>query len=273
MYSLVALIRNVRNACFMAFVGTTVACGAVYPELKTPVRPARPGKTLKPPPPNDILFVSFAGAEIPAKTRDGRAWDSTGGALPDPFGKLIVNDKEIIRTPIHSNTLNPTWPDAKKANYKIALGSSVRVEVWDANAINHHPICVKRVRNLHASADQGELEVRCNSGARVRLLVEPARPRIGLGFFYELRTQGIYVTRVVEESPAGRIKLSPGDQILKIEGKSVRDMEEGEAKSRINARGQTGIALTLKRTSGKIEDVTLKEGPIYPLVTDPISLP
>ena len=248
------------------------ACGAVYPEIKTLLRPPGNQKALQPPPPKEVLFLAFAGATIPEKTRDGREWDAVGGEAPDPFAKLFVNNKEIIRTPVQANTLAPTWSNAKLANYRIASGSSVRVEVWDANAINHHPICVKRLSALHSYAVQGRVEVQCASGARVTLLVEPARARVGLGFFYELRTQDIFVSYVSRESPAGRLGLAKNDQIVAIEGKEVRKMEEGEARSRINARGPLGVRLSVKDGKGRVRDLVIKEGPIYPVVGEPISL-
>ena len=65
-------------------------CGAVYPELSPPVRNAPQNQTMEPPPPDDLLFVRFVKAEIPQRTRDGRAWDSVGNALPDVFAKFTI---------------------------------------------------------------------------------------------------------------------------------------------------------------------------------------
>src|SRR5258706_15147053 len=95
-----------------------LGCGAVYPQLGTPVRTPPAGITLAPPPPEDLVFVKFAGAVIPSKTRDGRSWDSVGGSLPDAFAKLFVDGQVILETPVQSNTLTPTWPDQRKANYR-----------------------------------------------------------------------------------------------------------------------------------------------------------
>ena len=123
-------------------LGLLVGCGAVYPQLETPVRTPPGQVTLTPPPPDDLVFLKFAGAVIPSRTRDGRNWDSVGGSLPDAFAKLLVDGKVILETPVQGNTLTPTWPDQRKANYRVRSGASVRVELWDSNPINNHPICV-----------------------------------------------------------------------------------------------------------------------------------
>jgi membrane-associated protease RseP (regulator of RpoE activity) len=247
------------------------ACGAVYPEVATPVRPYPTDRELTPPPPADLLYVEFQSATIPPKTRDGRQWDRVGGAAPDVFAQLFVDDREILRTPVASNTIEPTWPGQKKANYRIPHRSRVRVELWDSNPLNNRPVCVQRVRELHASAQSGELLVSCDSGARVRLRVAPARARLGLGFSYELRSQSIAVTRVIGESPAARAGLRKGDRLVEIEGRPVAKMEEGEAQSLINSRASVGLKLLVRNADGE-RPVELKAGPIYPTVDEPVSV-
>src|ERR1041385_4596086 len=118
-------------------------CGAVSPEIASPVRAPPAGRDLSPAPPKNLVFIAFTSAKIPSKTRDGRQWDSLGGAAPDPFAKLFLNDRELIRTPVQANTLEPTWPDQTKANYRLPAEGSYRLEVWDSNALNNRPICLK----------------------------------------------------------------------------------------------------------------------------------
>jgi hypothetical protein len=252
----------------LAFCG----CSTVYPEIATPVRPAPAGLLANPPPPGDMFFLGFERATIPQQTRDGRQWDRFGGGAPDPFGILFVNDVELFRTPVQADTLEPTWPDQKKANYRLPTAAKVRVELWDANPINNHPICVKELRRIEEEATEGRLEVDCNSGARVVLVVEPAHPRLGLGFWYELRVQQVFVTRTLAESPAARAGLERGDQILEIQGKDVAQMEEGEAQSRINANSRMGVTLKVERADGSTAEVLLKDGPIYPAADEDVKL-
>ncbi|MCK6534423.1 MAG: PDZ domain-containing protein [Polyangiaceae bacterium] len=249
-----------------------LACTAVYPEVATPTRPVAAGQALAPPAPEDLFFIRMKGATIPETTRDGRKWDSVGGAAPDPFVKVIAGDKELFRTPIQSDTLSPTWPDAPRANYRVPKGIAVRFELWDSNPINNHPICVKIVRAFASEARAGSIDIECESGAKMAVVTEPAHARIGLGMRYEFRTQSVYLTRVALESPAARVGLRSGDQIIRIQGKEVKTLEDAEARSLINAHSPAGLALTVKKPDGSVVDLSLKDGPVYPMLEDDIPL-
>lgn len=247
-------------------------CGAVFPEISPPVKSPPNNRELTPAPPSDLVFIAFAGAEIPAKTRDGRQWDSVGGSAPDPFAKLFADDREVVRTPVQSNTLKPTWPDQKLANYRIASGAHIRLELWDSNAINNHPICVKKLHDFIEQAGPFAQDIECDSGAHVKVRVEPAHARWGLGFSYELRTIGVGVTRVLLESPAARAGLKAGDEILEISGKKVAAMEDGEPQSLINANAQTGLDLVVRGADHAERAVKVSEGVIYPVVEEGIPI-
>ncbi len=248
------------------------ACSTVYPEIATPVHPGAGQASISPAPPPDLFFVNFEGARIPERTRDGRQWDRLGGSAPDPFAIFFLNDGELFRTPVQSNTLEPTWPDQKHANYRIPETAKVRIEVWDSNPINNHPICVKELRRVASEAIEGRIEIECSSGAHVNMIFEAARPLLGLGFYYELRTQAIYVTRTLAESPAARAGLKRGDQIVKIQGKDVEGMEDGEPQSLINANARMGVVLHIKHADGSEIDVKLKDGPLYPAGDEDVKL-
>jgi hypothetical protein len=258
---------------WLSLVVVLSGCGAVYPEISAPVKAPPSGRALDPAPPKDLVYIVFSGAKIPSKTRDGRQWDSLGGSAPDPFAKLFLNDRELIRTPVQSNTLAPTWPDQKKANYRLPDNGSYRLEVWDSNALNNAPICMKTLHDIRDDIGPEPIEVECSSGARVMLRIEPAHARWGLGFAYELRTQGsVGITRVVPESPAARAGLEAGDALLQIQGKVVAKMDDGEPQSLINANADVGIDLVVKGKSGQERKVLVKEGVIYPSSSDNLAL-
>jgi hypothetical protein len=262
-----------RSIWLSFLVASLSACGAVYPEISAPIRPPPSGRALDPAPPKDLVFIVFSGAKIPAKTRDGRQWDSLGGAAPDPFAKLFLNDRELLRTPVQSNTLDPTWPDQKKANYRLPANGSYRLEVWDSNALNNRPICMRTLHDLLDDVGPAPVEIDCDSGAHVELRVEPAHARWGLGFSYELRTQGaVGITRVIPESPAARAGLAAGDTVLQIQGREVAKMDEGEPQSLINANADVGIELVVRGGNGQERKAAIKEGVIYPSSADNLAL-
>lgn len=261
------------NSAWLPLVLVLSGCGAVYPEIASPVRAPPAGRTLDPAPPKDLVYIVFVGAKIPSTTRDGRKWDSMGGEAPDPFAKLFLNDRELVRTPVQSNTLDPTWPDQKKANYRLPENGNYRLEVWDSNALNNRPICMKTLHDILDDVGPAPVEIECDSGARVLLKVEPAHARWGLGFSYELRTQGsVGISRVAAESPAARAGLRAGDNVVEIQGKQVAKMDQGEPQSLINANADVGVELVVKGTDGKERKATVKEGVIYPAVGDNLAL-
>lgn len=264
--------RVLPSTCLGLGALVSTACGAVYPEIATPVRAAGTRK-LDPPPPDDIVFLKFKSAQIPTRTRDGRNWDSVGGSAPDPFVKLLMEDKEILLTPVQANTLTPTWPDQKVGNYRLPRGVPARIELWDSNPINNHPICVESINDILGEASyEKDVEIDCDSGASVQLTVQPAHAKFGIGLYYELRTEDIFVTRVVEESPAARARLARGDQIIAIQGKPVKGMDGESARSLINSNVTTGVTLSIKHANGAVEDVTLKDGPMYPTAGDEVQV-
>jgi len=246
-------------------------CSAVYPELTTPLRTPPADFRLVPPAPPDVFYFRFAGADIPTRTRDGRKWD--GGEAPDPFAKLILNGKDLIVTSVESDTLRPTWPDQDRANYRFRASDVLKVEVWDSNPLTNHPICTEKLPSLHEfiQGDEPYLEVECDNGGRVRLIVQAAHARLGLGFWYELRTGQAVVTRVIGESPAGRAGLHAGDEIVAAQGQPVASMEDGKLQSLVNANSSVGLKLSLKSESG-VREVTVKDGAIYPVQGEGVPL-
>src|SRR4051812_36801351 len=85
-------------------VGAVAGCPAVYPELGTRTRLLAPGQPLDPPPPEGIRWMKVLSAHVPELNRGGRPWQANG-KFADPYAKVFINDKEMFRTPVQSNTL------------------------------------------------------------------------------------------------------------------------------------------------------------------------
>lgn len=254
----------------MCSLALLCGCAAVYPEMKTPVSLPPEGRELSPPPPEDLYFIRFDGAVIPRTTLDGRPWPGDG---PDPFARLLVNDKVILLTPVESGSRRPTWSGQPRENHRIAPDSKLRVEMWDSNPGPDHPLCIEQLDDLASLRGGRRHEIRCVSGARLFLVVEKARPMFGTGLYYELRgSDGVRITRVVPESPAGRAGLQSGDRVFAIEGRPVDKMSPLEVRSTITKYVRSGLTLTIGSEGGGRREVTLQEGPIYPLRGDDIRL-
>lgn len=249
------------KAFIIAALFLLAACAGLS-GIATPIKDMPPGRELDPPPPPNVVYIAVTGVEIPNRTRDGRAWDSLGSGLPDPFAVVLVGDRELFRTPVERDTLKPTWPKAPKTSYELPRGAEVRVEIWDDNAIYKKPMCSKSIRDLADHAKTGSVDLLCDGGLEIHLTVKPAEAKFGLGFSYEFRSDGVYISDVMPLSPASRAGMRPNSKILTLMGKSPGGLSEGEVQSLINMNAPTGVDLTLSPPSAQ-SSVELKEGPIY----------
>jgi PDZ domain-containing protein/C2 domain-containing protein len=261
------LLRAILSRALLAAAAGALltGCPAVYPELDTRIRHAREGQALDPPPPEGLRWIRFLSAKIPKRRRDGRTWGSAFGKLPDPYAKLLVNDKEVLRSPVESGTLSPTWPGGPKGNVRIGPDDKLRVELWDANPINDKPIGIAELgRPSEDALANQQIVVDFDGGAELTLAFQPAHALIGFGLWYELRSESCFVTRMLEGSPAERAGLVPGDEVVRLGDRDVRGMSPDEIRSAFNGVPASGLPITLKHAGGATLAITLKEGPIYP---------
>ena len=261
------LSRVVGATCAAGAATLLAACPAVYPEVNTPLRDVQPGQPLDPSPPSDLKWIAFKGATIPAFTRDGRRWgNELSSGLPDPYAKLLVNGSELLRTTVQRGTLKPTWDDAPAGNFRLHPDDRLRLEVWDARVINDKPIGVHELGKLDSEDSVLDaIEVETDSGVRIKLALEPAHGKIGYGFHYELRTYDAFITRLFEESPATRVGMRAGDQILSVAGKLTRSMDDGELRSAFGIPRLEPLPVSLRHADGAEVTVELKQGAVYPL--------
>lgn len=248
-------------------------CGAVFPEVSTRFSEAPLVGTFDPPPPQDRHYLKVVSAVVPAKTRDGREWDQVFGSLPDPYVKVFVNDKEIFRTIAASDTLTPTFESSPAGNFALAIGDKLEVQLWDSSPMNDSPIGVREVSVSPDMIDGEDVELDLGGGAKVNVLLKPAKPVWGVGLWFELRNDSTYVTRLIDGSPASRADVQAGDRILKIDDKAVDGLSVDEVRSLLSAIPAAGRALVLQHKDGATLQITLKEGPIYPLFSDYEKLP
>lgn len=266
------LCRVPRRGALLALVAVSAAaagglagCPVVYPELATKLRKAPNDVALEPGPPADLRWIRFSSARIPPRTRDGRTWDQAFGKLPDPYAKLLINGKLVLRTPAQSNTLEPTWPDGPRGNFRIRPEDRLRVELWDSNPINDKPIGIRDVRPTEDHRAYRRMRVELEGGGEVELAFEPAHAMLGLGLWYELRTSSCHITRLLEGSPAERAGVQPGDEVLRLGERDVRTMSPADVRSAFNAIPSTGLPALLRHPNGATQTVLFVEGPIYPL--------
>jgi hypothetical protein len=261
----VTLRTSIRWFSAVALVVATTGCGAIYPELGTRLEPVPAGRTLEPPPPQDLRWVAFDTAEVPKTTRDGRPWGrgSNDGGLPDPVGKLFVNDVELIKTNAVPKTLSPNFRGSKAGNFRIAIGDKLRVELYDNDPLQDRGIGVAEARVTQDMLANGQWSPSFDMGGSVTVTIAPARAVWGLGFWYEVRQGAAAVTRLLDNSPASRAGLRKGDEIIAIGPTDVSVMTTDEVRSAMNAPPAEGLPLTVRHPGGAILQAKVKPGPIY----------
>ena len=262
-----AFLGALARTFFVVMATATLSgCLAVYPEIATSTHKPLAGLTLDPPPPDSTRWIKFTAAHIPDRTRDGRTWNQAFGTLPNPSAKLFIHDEEVLRTPVQTGTLDPTWPNGPKGNFQIDFANDrIRVEIWNSSPIND----ARRLRDYgHVSEDDklaGAVRMDLDGGADATLAFEPAHAIIGVGLSYDLRSESCLVTKVLAQSPADRAGLEKGDEILKIADRDVKVMSVDELRSAFNAVPIKGLPLFIHHAKGTTTNVVVKEGPIYAL--------
>ena len=248
------------------------ACAAVFPELSTRFDKAPAIGALDPPPPDDRHFVRVVKGRVPPRARDGRTWDQAFGSLPDPYVRVIVNGVELFKTKSASDTLAPVWDTSPGGNYRVQLGDKIEVQLWNNNPLADTIIGKKELR-LEREQLGAEVDLELSGESGVTLSIPPAKPIWGAGFWYELRRGGARVTRVVDASPATRAGLQQGDEIVVLDGKPIETLTVDEVRSTLSAIPTQGVPMTVRHRDGATLQLTVKEGPIYPLYAEYETLP
>ncbi len=263
------MLRSVLIAVALAVLS---GCAAVFPEVSTRFEKAPQTGALDPPAPADRHFLRVTKGRVPPRTRDGRTWDQAFGSLPDPYVRVLVNGKQILKTSSAADTLEPDWTSSPGGNFVLNPGDKVEVQIWDSNPLNDGIIGKKDLR-LESEMFGGETDLELSGECGVTIQIQPAKAIWGAGFWYELRRGGARITRMLDESPATRAGLQKGDEILELGGKAIETLSTDEVRSLLGAIPTEGVPMSVKHKDGSTLKMTVKEGPIYPLFSDASDLP
>jgi hypothetical protein len=222
------------------------------------------GLQLRPGPPEDVYWIRALAAKLPAKTAGGQSWDDDGG-LPDAYVLIRDGKREVLRGLVCSEQLTPSWPKQKGSNIYIRPASELKIAVMDDDAIDDAIVCEgmlppPTVEQLEA----GEMMVRFQRGAWLRLEISKAHALYGLGLDYAITQDVLQVTRVLKHSPAGREGLKAGDRIVQLAGKDPMELGWVRIKTALRTIPIDGLSL-IARSGKEDRSMVLKEGPVYPL--------
>jgi len=242
-----------------AVMGMT-GCAAVFPEFATPLEPVPAGRA-ETEGPDDLLYLEVGSATMPPSAPDGRSWEKAG--LPDPMVRVFIGDRLVIETERASGRVVTGFDVQQKGNYVVGPNASARVELWNQGFIEKRPVCMREVSSLRDDSALGYVDVWCENGARVRLLVEPARAKWGLGFRYELRNREAYVSAVYDYSPAARAGLKKGDRLMSIQGVDVATLDDEAVRSKVTVGARSKLVLQVLHPDRTPLALTIEPGPVY----------
>lgn len=139
----------------------------------------------------------------------------------------------------------------------------IRQDYVDESKVSYESLAHAALRGMLSSLDPHSqfMEQRDFKGMQ-----EDTTSRFGgLGIVVSVRDENLTIISPMEGSPGHRAGLLPGDQIVKIDGKSTEKMEIGDAMNLLRGEPGQKITLTILRPSTKeIKD--------YPLVRENIKV-
>lgn len=243
-------------ACVL--VGASGACA--YPRRETltvPAPPAAEGTILEGP--AGLYSIRLIGAEIPAFKGGGLAWDSDGSG-PDPFVRLLLDDRVVWESPPQENTQRPAWNITLPRNIQVATTTKFRIELWDEDTANSDPAgAITRAGVPESALPNAVARLPLDNFGTVSITIAAPRASRGVGLRYEDRGDGLFVLAVEPFSPAGRAGIRVGDMIVAIAGSRVEDLGGDRASSQLSLASDRASTLTVS-TEGHEREATLDRG-------------
>src|SRR6266567_8590658 len=166
-------------------------------------------------------------------------------------------------TTVNSNTAASEKYEADKieADYREAIST---VEDKYAGEIDYEKATQAAIQGMLFTLDPHSVYF---PAAEFKKLKEDQDSRFyGIGVQILRHDDGVYITSVVDGTPASRAGLRYGDRILEVDGKDARDWSSEEVSK--NVRGTRGEAVNLK-----IERAGQEAPIIFKIVRDAVPLP
>ena len=126
------ILERAGRWAMAAFLGAAIGSLVVAPCIGLS-KPARepPRICLRPAAAAGLVYIAFSKPRFGEDSR----WTRVGfcrGSVPDPFAKLSSTTSRDQDSGPRQHA-QPTWPNQKLGNYRIASSSKLRVELWDSN--------------------------------------------------------------------------------------------------------------------------------------------
>lgn len=242
-----------------------IACGAIFPRYRTPLRPPPPGMLesggLTAPPP-EIRRLTFVSAELPPSRADQRTWDDDGH--PDLYCVLLRNGEEIYRTPVVRDTLRPEWPHAS-VTVRFDPRARLRFELRDDDGPVSELVSEIEFTGIPEGAlAGGNVSLQLTRGATLFLRAEAPAPMVGMGLEYEIHEEHVRVLALEAVCPARTAGLRVGDRITAIDGRPVASLGEVGVRQAMDRSALRDVTLRVERDGQPPAEITVRVNAVYP---------
>lgn len=237
--------------------------GCVYPRRSTPMR-AWDGQRSPSGAPSGLWSVTILSARLPPHPRGGLSWDPNEG-LPDVYVKIYRDEVLVWESERVDDSLEPSWEVSLPENLRVSASSHLRFEVWDQDEVGGDPVGVYHHVGLPPNALPGaEANLILDSDAVLTIRVDDPIANQGVGIDeYEVRADALVIHSVLENSPASRAGLEPGDHIEAFDGRPVSALSDNLAIGQLSMAFARHTELTLRRPGQSVRRVTLDRGAIW----------
>ena len=260
--SRLGLLRSGLNVALLASALLAIP-GCAYPRRSTALSPVH-AEAGGPGQPSDVWSMRIVSAQVPPRNRGDSNWDD-GGGLPDPFVRIYRDDALVFESRTIDDTIAPVWNEDLPRNIELSSSSSLRIEVWDRDAVGGDPVGIYRGRGLPSNALPGvEARILLEGESYVTIQVDDPNAHRGVGIrTFEVHGGEIVVFEVEAHSPAGRAGIVPGDRIISIGGRTVSELGSSPAIGALSMAGERHQVLTVLDARGEEREVELDHGYVW----------
>jgi hypothetical protein len=236
--------------------------GCAYPRRTTLVH-AAPASAEPVDTPSGLWSIRLVEAQLPETKGGGLPWDSDGTG-PDPYIRVVIDNRVVWESPVQQNTLNPQWNVTLPRSVRVPAGSKLRLELWDEDTASADPAGTFAHQGLPANAlPNAKARLGLDNLGTVTITISAAKPWKGLGVTYEQHSDSLVVLSVEPFSPAARAGISVGDRVVAIGETRVEQLTAARAASDLSLAIDRGSALTVADQQGKEREVNLDRGYLW----------
>lgn len=233
--------------------------GCAYPRRTTLVH-AAPSSAEPLDSPSGLWSIRLVEAQLPETKGGGLPWDSDGTG-PDPFLRLVIDDRVIWESPVQKDTTNPKWNVTLPRSISVPASSKFRIEMWDEDTASADPAGTIAHQGLPENAlPNANARLTLDNLGTVTVMISSPKPYKGLGVTYEQHSDALVVLSVEPFSPAARAGISKGERLVAIGDSRVESLTAAKAASEVSLAVDRGASLTVADQKGKERVVSLDRG-------------